>query len=99
VKNCEGRLRKGKNNRGGGMSYRIGPHDTIPLGSYVQVGNKLGYVIKAEVVPASNGGEIVLHTISFTEKKRYLYGSKYKIEPLTKPKIEKINYSFIVVLH
>ena len=84
------------------MSYRIGSQDTIPLGSKVQVGNKLGYVIKAEVVTASNNrgtaGEIVVHTISFTEKKRYLYGSKYKIELLAKPKIEKVNYSFIVVL-
>lgn len=80
------------------MSYTIGPHDTIPIGSHVRVGNKFGYIIKAEVVPASNGGEIVVHTISFTEKKRYLYGDKYKMEPLAKPKVERVNYSFIVVL-
>jgi len=85
------------------MSYRIGPQDTIPLGSKVQVGNEFGFVIKAEVVTASNNrgtaGEIVVHTISFTEKKRYLYGSKYKVEAYTKPKVRKVNYSFIIVLY
>lgn len=84
------------------MSYRIGPQDTIPIGSKVQVGNNFGYVIKAEVVTASNNrgtaGTIVVHTIEFTEKRRYLYGSKYKIEALAKPKRERINYAFITVL-
>jgi len=82
------------------MSYRIGPMDTIPIGSKVRVGNDFGYIIKAEVVTASNtgGGMIVVHTIEFTEKRKNLYGSKYKMVPLTKPKVSRINYASIVVL-
>ena len=83
------------------MSTRIGPHDQLLIGTKVQVGNEIGYIIGVEVVQSSNNrgtrGDIVLHTIEFIEKRRYLYGSKYKVESI-KPKRRKVNYSFINVL-
>ena len=80
------------------MKIGIGSHDLLEEGTYVSVGNKFGHVVKAEMVPASNGGMICLHTIKFTHKRKYLFGSKYKIEELKKPQQHTVNYSFIKVV-
>ena len=77
---------------------KIGPHDLLEKGTYVSVGNQFGHVVKAEMVPASNGGMICLHTIKFTHKRKYLFGSKYKVEELKKSQQKTVNSSFINVV-
>lgn len=78
---------------------KIGPMDQLSLGTLVAVGNELGTIVKAELVESSNrSGMIVLHTVEFTHRKRYSFGTRYVVEALKKPKRKTVNYSFIQVV-
>lgn len=83
---------------------RIGPHDQLTLGTLVQVGNRMGNVVKVEVVPAHPSGMIVVHTILFTHKVvlKHIQGwdkkAVYKKTVLKKPVKQTVNYSGIFVL-
>jgi hypothetical protein len=77
----------------------IGPHEELPVGTKVRVGNKFGTVISASVKPAHPRGTIVVHEISFTEAVLRGVGRiRSKPKALTKPYTSFVNYSFIHVL-
>ena len=46
----------------------IAPHDQLPEGTPVQIGDKRGTVTTCAYVPASNGGMIAVHTVLLTER-------------------------------
>ena len=78
---------------------RIGPLDQLELGTKVQVGNNIGFIIKVELVESSNrAGLICKHTIEFTHKRERLFGSRFRIVQREKSKIESINYASINVV-
>lgn len=78
---------------------RIQAMDQLPLGVKVRVGNKVGHVVKVELVESSNrAGLIALHTIEFTHKVVYSFGTKFRLEELAKPKRQSVNYASIWVV-
>jgi hypothetical protein len=77
------------------MKRKIGSNDLLPINTPVRVGNRRGFVLKCETVPASNGGGISLHTVVFTKKMKILSGGKTIWEPIN-PVESEVNYSFIV---
>jgi hypothetical protein len=83
---------------------RIGPEDQLALGTEVQVGNKIGTVVKAEIRQAHPRGLIVVHTILFTDKVVFQHTQGwdqkrvYKRTKLKKPVKQSVNYSGIFVL-
>ena len=54
------------------MNRKIGCNDILAIKTPVRVGNRRGFVKKCEIVPASNGGTISLHTVIFNEKAKTL---------------------------
>jgi hypothetical protein len=77
----------------------IGPHDELPVGTKVRVGNKFGKVVQAVLKDAIPSGTIMVHTIEFTEGvKRGVGRRTSKPIPLRKPYTSTVNYSFIQVI-
>lgn len=74
--------------------HRIGPYDLLPIGTPVEVQGNLGKVVKAEMVPASNGGMICLHTCKFTARKE-VTNLWVKIKRISRAKTQTVNYAFI----
>lgn len=76
---------------------RINAHDLIEVGTAVIVQNERGIVTKAEMVPASNGGMIALHTVKLVERWKRTFADRGRWEPKEKPVERTVNYSFIEV--
>jgi hypothetical protein len=77
------------------MNRKIGSNDMLPINTPVRVGNRRGFVKKCNMVPASTGGPISLHTVVFNEKAKNLTCGKKtwkKINPVE----SEVNYSFIL---
>jgi hypothetical protein len=70
------------------------PNTLLPFGTPVEVQGKLGKVVKAEMVPAYNGGMICLHTCYFTSRKE-VTNLWTKIKRISHPKKQTVNYAFI----
>ena len=77
------------------MNRKIGSNDMLSPKTPVRVGNRRGFVKKCEVVPASNGGIISLHTVVFNEKAKTLTCGKKTWEKIN-PVESEVNYSFIL---
>lgn len=75
----------------------IGPHDLLDVGTKVRVGNLLGEVIKAEMLQAVPCGEIAVHTIKYTHRRKRMFGATFRVEELALPTEGTTNYSFIEV--
>ena len=73
---------------------RIGPHDQLPPGTRVAVGEKHGEVIRAEIVPAHPTGTICVHVVKLTHKRVHLYGRHTKMVAI-EPTIIRPNYAFL----
>ena len=80
------------------MIINIGPNDMLTRGTRVRVGNDYGFIEEANIVPASNGGLITVHTVRLTAKYvRKSGAAKSALENIT-PYSKRVNYSFIQVL-
>ena len=77
------------------MNRKIGSNDILAIETPVRVGNRRGFIKKCEVVPASNGGFISLHTVVFTEKAKTITCGKKTWEKIN-PVESEVNYSFIL---
>lgn len=77
------------------MKKQIGANELLSIGTPVRVGNRRGFIKKCEIVPASNGGNISLHTVVFMEKKKTMTCGKNSWEKIN-PIESQINYSFIL---
>ena len=74
----------------------LNPFDILNNETVVYVGNRRGYTIKAEIVPAVPAGMIVVHTVKLTDKRKILPGAhNYKWVPLGKSIITRVNYTAI----
>lgn len=77
----------------------IGPHEELPVGTHVRVGNKFGTVVKASEERAVPAGMIMVHTIQFTSRVVRGVGCRTsKPRPLKTPYTSTVNYSSINVL-
>lgn len=65
------------------------------VGTKVCVGNKVGTVLKAEMVPAHPCGQVALHTIRFTHKRIKLWASNFKEVPMKKELVTTVGYGSI----
>jgi hypothetical protein len=74
----------------------IGPHDQLPDGTKVRVGNKLGQVVSSKVVDAIPRGSIVVHTIEFTH--RIVRIPRPRMMRMQKPQTYSVNYSNIQIM-
>lgn len=75
----------------------IGPHEILPIGTKVRVGQKLGSVVGSREEDAVPRGKIVVHTIEFTH--RIIRVPRPRRIPLAKNQTYSVNYSFIHVLN
>ena len=73
--------------------------ELLDVGSMVQVGNRLGVVVKAEYVQAHPCGVVPLHTIKYTHKLKILICNRSKWEPLAKKVTATANYAHITPLN
>jgi hypothetical protein len=81
----------------------ISSNQLLPIGTEVTVGNKIGTVVRAEMVPAIPCGTVARHTIHFTAVKinaRRVSSAKglvhkYDIKPMNKT--IDVNYAGIWV--
>ena len=74
----------------------IGPHERLQDGTMITVGNKRGYVVSSEILPAVPSGTIVVHTVQLTDKIKRDYGKAWHWEPISE-KPRTVNYTAIIV--
>lgn len=76
------------------MSLRA--DDLLPVGTEVRVKNRIGTILKAEMIRAVPSGMIALHTVRFT--KRIICGfASTEIDVVDlRPITHTVHYSFIV---
>jgi hypothetical protein len=77
---------------------RIFAHDTLPVGTSVSVGNRKGIIKSSFIGPASNGGTVGHHTVTFTHRFKRSFGARGTWEALQKSKDESCNYSAINII-
>lgn len=79
---------------------RISANDVLPVGTKVQVQNKRGSVVKAEIKRDQFGAPITVHTVKLTHQYSHTAGfaNKAVYKELAKPKIQTVNYAFIDTL-
>lgn len=72
----------------------IGPHDQLPAGTVIHVGDKRGHVVSCDYVPAQPSGMIAVHTIKLTQQVVRDYGKVWHLEDID-DEPRKINYTGI----
>ena len=77
----------------------IQPLEQLKNGTKVSICNsvKRGIVVDSEIVPASNGGMICVHTVKLTEKIKVLSANQHEWIKMEKPEVKRINYASIYI--
>jgi len=75
---------------------QIGPHEMLPPGTMIRIGNRRGNVVSCEYVRAVPSGQIAVHTVLMTDRIKRDYGKVWHWEPI-QDKPHTVNYTAITV--
>lgn len=78
---------------------KIGPHDQLPAGTKIRVGNRRGEIVSARIEKDQFGAPIVVHRVKLLEIFSHKIGGREIWKPCKKIHEQDCNYSFIQVIN